>query len=167
MTIATHDATHQHLDAPEPPRLDYASAGAGAYRAMMGLETYVRQSGLEGSLLHLVKVRASYMNGCAYCVDMHCKDALAAGESLQRLYGVPVWRESPYYTPRERAALAWTESVTDVARTGVPDSDFAVVRAHFSEAELVNLTMAVIVINGWNRLAITFRTPPGSYTRPG
>ena len=145
------------------PRLDYAHVAPEAVRAQFGLEQYVRNSGLEHSLLHLVKMRASYINGCAYCVDMHSKDARIAGETEQRLYAVPVWRETPFFTPRERAALAWTETVTDVSRTGVPDEAWEEVRRHFSEAEVVNLTMAVVAINGWNRLAISFRAPVGSY----
>src|SRR3982750_795685 len=109
-------------------RIEYGAVAPGARKAMLGLETYVRNSGLEHSLLELVKVRASYMNGCAYCVDMHTKDARAAGETEQRLYAVPVWRETPFFTPRERAALAWTEVVTEVGRTGVPDEAYAAVR---------------------------------------
>jgi AhpD family alkylhydroperoxidase len=144
-------------------RIDYARVGQDAMRAMMGLESYVRQSGLEESLVELVKLRASYMNGCAYCIDMHTKDARAAGETEQRLYAVPVWRETPYFTPRERAALAWTEAVTAVGQTGVPDEVFEATRAHFTEEELVKLTMAIVTINGWNRLAVSFRTEPGSY----
>jgi AhpD family alkylhydroperoxidase len=147
-------------------RIDYARVAPAALRAQFGLESYVRGSGLEHSLLELVKLRASYMNGCAYCVDMHTKDARAAGETEQRLYGVAVWREAPFYTPRERAALAWTESVTDVGRTGVPDDVYAEARRHFSEEELVNLTMAVVAINGWNRLAVSFRAPVGTYQPP-
>jgi AhpD family alkylhydroperoxidase len=152
---AAHDA--------HAPRIDYARVAPGALRAQFGLEQYVRGCGLEHPLLELVKLRASYMNGCAYCVDMHTKDARAAGETEQRLYGVPVWRETPFYTPRERAALAWTESVTDVGRTAVPDDVFAEARRHFSEEELVNLTLAVVAINGWNRLAVSFRAPVGTY----
>ncbi|WP_349264140.1 carboxymuconolactone decarboxylase family protein [Longimicrobium sp.] len=145
------------------PRIDYARVAPAAVRAQFGLEQYVRGSGLEHSLQELVKLRASYMNGCAYCVDMHTKDARVAGETEQRLYAVPVWRETPFFTPRERAALAWTEVVTDIGRTGVPDEVYARAREHFSEEELVNLTMAVITINGWNRLAVTFRAPVGTY----
>ena len=154
----TEAAPHAHV-----PRIDYARLVPGALRAQFGLESYVRGSGLEHALLALVKLRASYMNGCAYCVDMHTKDARAAGETEQRLYAVPVWRETPFFTPRERAALAWTEAVTDVARTAVPDDVYAHARQHFSEEELVNLTMAVIAINGWNRLAVSFRAPVGTY----
>jgi AhpD family alkylhydroperoxidase len=144
-------------------RIDQNKVAPGAMRAMLGLEQYVRQSALEPALVHLVKLRASYLNGCAYCVDMHSKDARAAGESEQRIYAVPVWRETPFFTPRERAALAWTETVTELARTGVPDEAFEAARAEFSEAELVDLTMAIVTINGWNRLAVSFRTEPGTY----
>lgn len=136
-----------------------------AIKAAYGLEEYVRRSGLEHSLIELVKLRGSYLNGCAHCVDMHTKDARAAGETEQRLYAVPVWKETPFFTPRERAALAWTEAVTEVGRTGVPDEVFENVRQHFTEAELVDLTMAVVAINMWNRLAISFRTVPGTYQR--
>lgn len=144
-------------------RFDYRTAAPGAYRAQLGLETYVRQSGLEPSLLELIKLRASIFNGCAYCVDMHTKDARLGGETEQRLYAVAVWHETPFFTPRERAALAWTDAVTDVARTHVPDEAYDQVRAHFTEAEIVNLTTAIIAINGWNRLAIAFGQPAGSY----
>jgi AhpD family alkylhydroperoxidase len=144
-------------------RLNYSAVAPGAVKAMRGLETYVRSSGLEKSLLELVKLRASYINGCAYCIDMHTKDARAAGETEQRIYAVPVWRETPFFTPRERAALAWSETVTLLAETGVPDEAYEEVRAQFTEEELVNLTMAIVVINGWNRLAVPFRSEPGSY----
>ena len=144
-------------------RIDYARVAPAAVRAVYGVEQYVRQSGLEHSLLHLMKLRASYMNGCAYCVDMHTKDARVAGESEQRLYAVPVWRETPFFTPRERAALAWTETVTELGRTGVPDAAFADTRAEFSESEIIDLTMAVIAINAMNRLAVSFRVEPGTY----
>jgi len=144
-------------------RIDYATAAPEAVKVMAGVERYVRRSGLPHALLHLVKLRASYMNGCAYCVDMHTKDARLAGETEQRLYAVPVWRETPFFSARERAALAWTEAVTEMGEDGVPDVLFDEASAHFDEAELVDLTLAVIVINGWNRLAVTFRTEPGSY----
>jgi AhpD family alkylhydroperoxidase len=144
-------------------RVDYRRVAPGAAKAMLGLEQYVRGSGLEPQLLELVKLRASYINGCAYCVDMHTKDARAAGESEQRLYAVPVWRETPFFTDRERAALAWAESVTDLARTGVPDDVYQQARAEFSESELVALTMAIVAINGWNRFAVSFRAEPGTY----
>lgn len=145
------------------PRLRYPRVAPDAYRAMRALEDYVHTTGLELALLELVRLRASYLNGCAYCVDMHTKDARAAGESEQRLYAVPVWRETPFFTPRERAALAWTEAVTEIGRAGVPDDVYDAARAHFDEAELVRLTMAVIAINGWNRLAVAFHSEVGSY----
>ena len=144
-------------------RIDQQRITPAAVQAMLGLEQYVRSSGLDPALAELVRLRASYLNGCAYCVDMHTKDARVAGESEQRLYAVPVWRETPFFTPRERAALAWTEAVTEVGRTGVPDDVYDEVRTHFSEAELVDLTMAIVTINGWNRLAVSFRTEPGTY----
>lgn len=151
---------------PHAARIDAASVAPDAYRAQLGLEAYVRSCGLESSLIELVKLRASVINGCAYCVDMHTKDARHAGETEQRLYAIPVWRETPFFTPRERAALAWTEAVTEVARTGVPDDVYAEARSQFGEAELVALTMAVVTINGWNRLAVSFRSPVGDYV-PG
>ena len=130
---------------------------------MLALEDYVRSTGIEANLLELVRLRASYLNGCAFCVDMHTKDARAAGETEQRLYAVPVWRETPFFTPRERAALAWTEAVTDLGREGVPDETYDAARAHFDEAELARLTMAVVAINGWNRLSVAFRSEVGGY----
>ena len=148
-------------------RLDVATVAPGAMRAQFGLEAYVRACGLEHALVHLVKLRASYLNGCAYCVDMHTKDARLAGETEQRLYAVPVWAETPFFTPRERVALAWTEAVTGLGHGGVPDGLYEQALAEFGEEDLVKLTMAVIAINGWNRLAVTFRTPPGSYVPKG
>ena len=145
------------------PRLDYHQGGA--YQAMAGLEKYVRNCGLEHSLLELVKTRASQINGCAYCIDMHTKDARAGGETEQRLYALSAWRETPFYTERERAALEWAEALTLISENDIPDDLYDSVRQHFSESELVNLTMAIITINGWNRLAIPFRTVPGSYQR--
>lgn len=145
------------------PRLDYTRMAPGAIQAMYGLERYVRQSGLEPQLLDLVKLRASQINGCAYCVDMHTKDARARGESEQRLYAVVVWREAPFFTERERAALAWAEAVTSVSRDQVPDEVYELVRRQFTEKEVVDLTMAVVAINGWNRLLISFRTVAGTY----
>lgn len=144
-------------------RIEYATVAPAALRAVSGLEQYVKQSGLEHGLLKLVKLRASYINGCAYCVDMHTKEARVAGESEQRLYAVPVWRETPFFTARERAALEWTEAVTRLGHDGVPDALFASAREQFTDAELVNLTMAVIAINAWNRLAVTFQADVGSY----
>ena len=145
------------------PRIDY-NVAPGAYKVMLGLETYVRQSGLEPSLLELVKLRASQINGCAYCIDMHTKDTRAGGETEQRLYALSAWRETPFYTDRERAALAWTEAVTQVAEGHVPDEVYELARQHFTEKELVDLTLGIVAINGWNRLAISFRTVPGTYT---
>jgi AhpD family alkylhydroperoxidase len=147
------------------PRLDAMKAAPKAYHAMYGLEAYVRQCGLEIGLLELVKMRASQLNECAYCIDMHSKDARAHGETEQRLYALSAWRETPFFTERERAALAWTEAVTLVGESHVPDDLFAETRRHFSDEELVNLTMAVVTINGWNRLSIAFRAVPGSYQR--
>ena len=147
-------------------RLDSAAASPGAYQAMAGIEGYVRSCGLERTLLELVKMRASQINHCAYCIDMHSKDARAGGETEQRLYALSAWRETPFFTPRERAALEWTEALTLIAGNDVPDDLYARVREHFSETEMVNLSLAIIGINGWNRLAIPFRSVPGSYQRP-
>jgi AhpD family alkylhydroperoxidase len=144
-------------------RLDYASAAPDGVKAMHGLESYIRQSGLEPSLRELVKIRASQINGCAYCLDMHSKDARALGESEQRLYLLDAWRESPFYTERERAALLWTEEITLVGETHASDAAYDAVRRHFSDEELVNLTLAIVAINGWNRLSIAFRSQPGVY----
>ena len=147
------------------PRIEYAKEAPAAVEAMSTLEKYVHHSALEPSLLELIKLRASQINGCAYCIDMHTKDARAEGETEQRLYVVSVWRETPFFTDRERAALEWTEAVTLVSQDHVPDSVFQIARQHFTEKELVELTMAIIAINGWNRLAISFRAVPGSYQR--
>jgi AhpD family alkylhydroperoxidase len=127
------------------------------------LEHYLKKAGLEPDLMELVKLRASQINGCAYCIDMHTKDARNNGESEQRLYGVTAWRETPFYNERERAALAWTEAVTRISEVQVPEEIYHQVKQHFTEKELVDLTLAVIAINSWNRLAISFRTPAGSY----
>ncbi|HVP47434.1 MAG TPA: carboxymuconolactone decarboxylase family protein [Bryobacteraceae bacterium] len=148
------------------PRLDYQkSAPKGALDVMLTLEKYVRGSGLEHSLLELVKTRASQINGCAYCIDMHTKDARAQGETEQRLYALSAWRETPFYSERERAALEWTEALTLISQNNVPDELYDRVRKHFKEPELVNLTLAIVAINGWNRIAIPFRAVPGSYQR--
>src|SRR5689334_20299342 len=145
-------------------RLDPTKIAPAGYRAMAALEVYVKHSSnLEKPLLELVKMRASQINGCAYCLDMHSKDARAAGESEQRLYTLDAWRETPFFTERERAALAFTEAVTMIHQGHVPDAVYQQARAHFSEAELVSLAMAIVAINGWNRLAITFRAVPGNY----
>ena len=133
------------------------------YSAMEGLEKYLAQCGLETALLHLMKLRASQLNGCAYCLDMHWKDLREIGETEQRMYSLDAWRECPYYTDRERAALAWTEAVTLIADDHVPDSVHDEVRRHFTDKEIADLTVAVTVINGWNRLAIASRTVPGTY----
>ncbi|XXT20625.1 carboxymuconolactone decarboxylase family protein [Sorangium sp. So ce429] len=147
-------------------RIDYASVNPEAYRAMLALSACVKRSALEGPLKHLVLLRASQINGCAFCIDMHWKDARAAGEGEQRLYGLSAWREAPYYSERERAALAWTEAVTLVAQDHVPDRAYAAVRQCFSERELTDLTWLVATINAWNRIAIAFRKEPGSYEPP-
>ncbi len=148
-------------------RIDYASASPGAYHAMLGLERFVRnESGLDHQLLELIKIRASQINGCAYCLDMHTKDARAAGETEQRIYCLDAWRECPFYSDRERAALAWTEAVTLVHEGHVPDAVYDEVRSQFGEKEVVNLTMAIITINGWNRLAIATRSEAGTYQPP-
>lgn len=144
-------------------RISYAKAAPGAYRAMLALEQYVHDCGLETTLLELVKMRASQINGCAFCLDMHSKEARAAGETEQRLYLLNAWRETSLYTARERAALAWTEALTLVAQSQVPDDVYSEARRHFSEAELVNLSVAIVAINGWNRLAVAFRSPAGGY----
>jgi AhpD family alkylhydroperoxidase len=147
-------------------RIDAFRVSPRALQAMMGLQNYVNDSGLEHSLLELVKMRASQINGCAYCLDMHAKDARAAGETEQRLYLLDAWREAPFYSARERAALEWTEALTVLHEDHVPDSAFAAVREHFSEQEIVNLSLAVVAINGWNRLNVGFRTVAGTYQVP-
>jgi AhpD family alkylhydroperoxidase len=144
-------------------RIDYLKVGRGVYEAMLGLEKYLHQCGLEASLLDLVKLRASQLNGCAYCIDMHWKDLRALGENEQRLYGLDAWEESPYYTDRERAALGWTEAVTNIQQGHVPDEVYEQTRKHFSDKELADLTLAVVSINAWNRLAIAARSVPGKY----
>ncbi len=144
-------------------RIDWAKASPGAYRAMVGLEMHLAQGAIEKPLLELVKLRASQINGCAFCIDMHWKDARAAGETEQRLYGLSAWEESPYYSERERAALLWTEALTNVRDGHVPDAVFEAVRPHFNDEELGDLTLAVVAINAWNRIAIAGRTVPGSY----
>jgi len=144
-------------------RIAFDKTAPEGVKAMWTLENYVRHCGLEPSLLELVKFRASQINGCAYCIDMHTKDARAHGETEQRLYALSAWREAPFFTDRERAALAWTEAVTKVADGQVPDEVYELARRHFGEKELVDLTLAVVAINGWNRLAISFRKVPGTY----
>ena len=145
------------------PRIHYGKVAPAVLTAMRGLEDVVRGSGLEPSLRELVKVRASQINGCAYCVDMHTLDARAQGETEQRLYAVAVWQEAPFFTERERAALLWTEKVTLISEDHVPDEVYEQVRKHFTEEELVNLTLAIVAINGWNRFAVSFRSVAGRY----
>lgn len=147
-------------------RIDLKHVNPGVMHAMLGLERQVRQATLEPRLIDLVRMRASQLNRCAFCLDMHSKDARADGESEQRLYGLEAWRETPYYSERERAALEWTEALTLVADHGVPDDVYERVRTQFSEDELVHLSLAVVAINGWNRLNIAARTVPGGYV-PG
>ena len=147
-------------------RIDVMKVSPRAVQVVFGLQNYVNATGLEPSLLELVKMRASQINGCAYCLDMHSKDARAAGETEQRLYLLNAWREAPCYTDRERAALEWTESLTLVSETHVPDDVYQNAREFFSETELVDLAMAVVAINTWNRLSISFRAEPGTYEPP-
>jgi AhpD family alkylhydroperoxidase len=144
-------------------RIDYLKVGRGVYEAMLGLEKYLHQCGLEQKLFDLIKLRVSQINGCAYCIDMHWKDLRSLGETEQRLYGLDAWEESPYYTDRERAALAWAEAVTNIKETHAPDDVYQETRKHFSEKELADLTLAISTINSWNRLAISARSVPGLY----
>lgn len=144
-------------------RFQFHDPDHAGIKALVALEQYLRGCGLEHSLLELIKMRSSQINGCAFCLDMHSKDARAAGETEQRLYLLNGWREAPLFSARECAALEWTEAVTLVAQTHVPDNVYERVRAQFSEAEMTDLTLAVTAINSWNRLAISSRTPAGSY----
>ena len=144
-------------------RLNYSAIDPEARKALLGLETYQAHAGLEISLLDLVKIRASQINGCAYCLDMHWKDARASGETEERLYMISAWRESALYTERERAALAWAEEVTLLAENGVPDELYEATRTVFNEREIISLTMAAIAINSWNRINVAFRTEAGRY----
>jgi len=144
-------------------RFNYVMAAPGAFKVMLSLGQYLRECGLEESLITLMHLRASQINGCAYCLDMHWKDSRASGESEQRLYALDAWRESPFYTDRERAALEWTEALTLVTEGHVPDEVHEEVRQHFNDKELSDLTLAVVSINGWNRLNIAARTVPGAY----
>ncbi|KAB2899602.1 MAG: carboxymuconolactone decarboxylase family protein [Dokdonella sp.] len=148
------------------PRLDYKQASPDAFKALLHTEQQVHHSGLEESLIELVKTRASQINGCAYCLDMHTKDARAQGETEQRLYLLNAWREAPFYSDRERAALAWTEAVSEISVHGVSDELYEQVREQFDDKALVDLTLAVIAINGWNRMAIAFRSKVGDYVSP-
>jgi AhpD family alkylhydroperoxidase len=142
------------------PRMNFYQAAPDTMKALMALENQIQSSGLEQSLMELVKTRASQINGCAFCIDMHTKDARKRGETEQRLYLLNAWREAPCYTDRERAALAWTEAVTLISETHAPDEVYNEVRGHFSEAETVNLTVLIGAINTWNRLSIAFRAIP-------
>ena len=144
-------------------RLEIQSVAPQAYRAMAALETYVRNSGLEEALILLLKLRVSQINGCSYCIDMHSKDARANGESEQRLYALSAWRETPFFTDRERSALDWAEALTLISVSQAPDNVYEQVRQRFTELELVNLTMAIVTINGWNRICVGFRKVPGTY----
>ena len=145
------------------PRIDFLTTAPNVVKAMLGLHKPLFQSGLEKRLLDLVYFRVSQINGCAFCLDMHSKDLRADGETEQRLYLLEAWRESPFYSDRERAALAWAEAVTTLSNKEVPDDVYEQARAQFSEAELANLTLAVVTINSWNRFNIAFRTTPGTY----
>ena len=147
-------------------RINLMNVNPGILHAMLGLEKQVSKGGLDSKLLDLVRMRASQINGCAYCLDMHSKDARAAGETEQRLYGLNAWRETPYYSVRERAALEWTEALTLVTEGHVPDEVYERVRQEFSEDELAHLSLAIVAINGWNRLNVAARTVPGDYV-PG
>jgi len=144
-------------------RMNYAKAGPGVMKAMNGLETYLAECGLEPALKELVKLRASQINGCAYCVDMHSLDARALGETEQRLYALPVWQETPFFTARERAALLWTEKLTLISIDHVPDVVYDNVRHYFTDEELANLTLVIATINAWNRFGISFRDVPGHH----
>lgn len=144
-------------------RINAYEKGQGAIKAMMNLEIYLAKSSIEKNLLHLIKYRVSQINGCAYCLDMHSKDLRAAGETEQRLFVLDAWREAPFYSDRERAALLWAESLTKITEGHVPDEVFKEVRREFSEEELIDLTLAVTTINSWNRISIAFRTEAGTY----
>jgi len=144
-------------------RFNYFKAAPDAYKAMSGLEAYLHGCGLEQGLLHLVKLRASQINGCAFCLDMHWKDLRAIGEEEQRLYSLDAWRECPWYSDRERAALAWTEALTLITQGHVPDAVYEEARKQFNEKELTDLSIAITTINAWNRLSIAARTTPGTY----
>jgi AhpD family alkylhydroperoxidase len=145
------------------PRIDYRRHAQGALKAVLDLEKYLAESGLEPKLIHLVKMRASQINGCAYCLDMHSIDARTEGETEQRLYTLDAWRETPFFTERERAALAWTEAVTLIAQTHAPQEVYEELKKYFTEKEIVDLTFVAGTINLWNRLAISMRAVPGHY----
>jgi AhpD family alkylhydroperoxidase len=145
------------------PRIDYRKYAQEPLQQLLAIEKYIAESGLEPKLIHLIKMRASQINGCAYCLDMHSIDARTAGESEQRLYTLEAWRETPFFSERERAALAWTEAVTLISQTHAPDDVYADMQKHFSEKEIVDLTLVAAMINLWNRVAISLRAVPGHY----
>jgi AhpD family alkylhydroperoxidase len=145
------------------PRIAYNKYSPNAMHAMLALERHLKSSSIEEKLLHLVKLRASQINGCAYCIDMHSKDARAAGDTEQRLYALNAWSETPFFTPRERAALAWTEALTLISQNHAPDELYDSTHKEFTEQEIVDLTYAIATINAWNRLAIAMRAVPGEY----
>ncbi len=162
MTSTTEARTD--ISQPEPRRLSFPEVAPDLYHSYLSLEAAMRRSGIERSLYELIKIRASQINGCAFCVDMHTKDARAAGESEERIHLLPAWREAPFYTERERAALALTEAVTLVADTHVPSDVWDVAASVFEPAELATVLMAIVVINGWNRLQVSTRAPAGTYS---
>lgn len=145
-------------------RINYSKEVPESIKGLLEIEKYVEESGLDRTIFELAKYRASQINGCAYCMDMHTKDARVAGETEQRLYVLSAWREVSFYTEKERAALEWTEALTLISKNDVPDSLYEHVRKYFDEKELIALTMAIVAINGWNRLAVSFKTPAGNYT---
>jgi AhpD family alkylhydroperoxidase len=153
----------EEVPAKMKERIDYQKLAHEPLHSLLAIERYLAASGIDPKLLHLIKLRASQINGCAYCIDMHSKDARAAGETEQRLYELNAWRETPFYSERERAALEWTEALTLISETHAPDDVFERVSAHFSEKEIVDLTYAIASINTWNRIAIAFRAVPGTY----
>ena len=148
------------------PRIDFYRLSPEGYKAMLGLEHYLSKSTVEKKLLHLIKLRVSQINGCAFCLDMHWKDLKVEGETEQRMYSLDAWRETSYYTDRERAALAWAEAVTNITDGHAPDELFEEARQYFSEQEMADLTLAVTAINSWNRISIAFRVVPGTYQPP-
>jgi AhpD family alkylhydroperoxidase len=145
------------------PRIAFNKYSPNALGALLALEKHLKSSSIEATLLHLIKLRASEINGCAYCIDMHSKDARAGGDTEMRMYALNAWRETPFFTPRERAALAWTEALTLISENHAPDELYEATRKEFSENELVDLTYAIATINAWNRLAIAMRAVPGQY----
>lgn len=151
----------------EPQRVDFGKASPEGYKAMVNLETVIRSSGIDRKLLHLIKIRASQLNGCAFCIDMHTKDARADGETEQRIYELNAWREAPFYSEKERAVLAWTEALTNIQQGHAPADVYREFSAQFTPAEQANITLAITTINVWNRLAIGSRMPPGHYQPAG